>query len=849
MFIFRKIAPLSCKTFFYSKSNLCTLSVSSDEFAAILRTCSDPRDLPTGRQLHARCVVSGIIRTDHFLGTKILGMYVLCGGGITDSSNVFYGHGMSQLVSSSEPWNWMIRGLANVGLYDFVFLFYLKMLGFGILPHKYTFPSVVKALGGVSDRGARCKVMDELVELMGERVDMFVGSSLIKFYVENGRLIEAQRLFERMPQKDCVLWNVMMNGCLKNGDWRDVIKLFLEMWRTPVRPNNATFAGILSVCAPEGLVDLGAQLHGLSVICGLEMDPTVANTLLAMYSKCKSLDDARRLFDSMPQPDVVSWNAIISGYAQNGIMEEARYWFREMVSAGAKPDAVTFSSLLPSITDSVSLKQVKLLHGYILRNGVPCDVFLKSALIDAYFKCRSAKLAIKMFELTSDADIVIYTAMISGSVLNGLNHDAVTLFKKLLEQKLVPTSVTIASLLPAFAGLASLRLGKELHGYILRQGLDHICFVQSSVADMYAKCGWMDVALNIFANMPDKDVVCWNSMITNCSQNGKPEEAIGFFREMGLNGIMYDRVSISSVLSACASLPALHHGREIHGYMVKCSYCHDIYAESALIDMYAKCGCLDLARRVFDMLREKNDVSWNSIIAAYGSHGALNECLSLFDKMIDNSMRPDSVTFLAIISACGHAGEIDKGINFFYSMTNEYGIPCKMEHYACVADLFGRAGRVKEAFEMIKIMPFPPDAGIWGTLLGACRLHGHVELASIASQHLIQMEPENSGYYMLLSNLHADVGQWKGVLNVRRLMKERAIKKVPGISWIEVDRTPHMFVAADGNHPKSKQIYVVLELLIEELRKEGYIPQPKISSRPLIEGLCMSGRSDPLLCA
>ncbi|XWS20754.1 hypothetical protein CRYUN_Cryun31cG0129700 [Craigia yunnanensis] len=422
--------------------------------------------------------------------------------------------------------------------------------------------------------------------------------------------------------------------------------------------------------------------------------------------------------------------------------------------------------------------------------------------------------------------------MISGYVFNGMNNDALEVFRWLLQEKIRPNAVTMASVLPACADLAALKMGKELHGNIIKNGLADRCHVGSAVIDMYAKCGRLDLAHHVFGRLSERYSVCWNSMISSCSQNGKPEEAIDLFRRMGKTGSKYDCVSISAAFSACTDLPAPHYGKEIHGFMIKGSLCSDLFAESALIDMYAKCGNLGFAQRVFDMMEEKNEVSWNSIIAAYGNHGRLKDCLAMFHEMLKNKIQPDHVTFLAIISACGHAGKVNDGIHYFQSMTEEYGIPARMEHFACLVDLFGRAGRLNEAFKTIQIMPFSPDTSVWGTLLGACRNHGNVELAEVASRHLFDLDPQNSGYYVLLSNLLADAGHRRSVLKVRSLMKERGVQKVPGYSWIEVNNTTHMFVAADGSHPQSKHIYSLLTTLLLELKREGYVPQLYLRMHP-----------------
>ncbi|XP_016648944.1 PREDICTED: pentatricopeptide repeat-containing protein At4g21300-like [Prunus mume] len=652
-------------------------------------------------------------------------MYFLCGS-IVDAKNIFY-----QLdLQYTLPWNWMIRGFTMMGYFEFALLFYFKMLGSGISPDKYTFPSVIKACGGVNNVRLG-KAIYDTIQFMGFGVDIFVGSSLIQLYMGNGCIHDAWCLFVEMPHKDCVLWNVMLHGYVKNGESKNAVGMFLEMRNSEIKPNAVTFACILSVCASEAMIGFGTQLHGLIVACGLELDSPVANTLLAM----------------------------------------------------------------------------------------------------------NVDMAHKIFNQSTRTDVVMCTAMISGLVLNGMNNDALEIFRWLLKEKMRPNSLTLASVLPACAGLVALKLGKELHGNILKHGLDGRLHLGSALTDMYAKSGRLDLVHQVFERMFERDTICWNSMITSYSQNGKPEEAIDIFRQMGMAGAKYDCVSISAALSACANLPALHYGKEIHGFMIRSAFRSDLFAESALIDVYAKCGNLFLARSVFDMMEEKNEVSWNSIISAYGSHGCLQDSLVLFHEMLGNGILLDHVTFLGILSACGHAGQVDDGIFYFRCMIEEYGIPARLEHCACMVDLFGRAGRLSEAFETIKSMPFSPDSGVWGTLLGACRVHGNVELAEEASRHLFDLEPQNSGYYILLSNIHADAGKWGSVLKVRSLMKERGVQKVPGYSWIEVNNNTHMFVAADGSHPQSAQIYSMLKSLLLELRKEGYNPQPCLPTHPQTSGM------------
>ncbi|KAL3654629.1 hypothetical protein CASFOL_001614 [Castilleja foliolosa] len=826
--MYKRISTLSNHRFFHSIPKQpssffpYTEEVLASHLAPLLQQKGSsflfPSVLHQTQQIHAQITLHGLHNMG-ILGTRILGMYLLCNN-YSDAKKLF-----CQLqLCYAAPWNWMIRGFTVMGYYNYAILFYFKMLIFGTSPDKYTFPYLIKACGGLGAVNL-VKHVHETIKDLGFEQDVYVGSALVKFYAENDCLGDARQVFDKLPQKDIVLWNAMLHGYLKCETLSvNVIDLFVEMRKSEIEPNYVTYTCVLSLCGSRSMVGFGTQVHGLVMKCGLETDSPVVNTLVSMYAKCRRLLDARKLFDLVGKADRVTWNGMIGGYVQNGCMPHALGLFRKMLTSEVEPDSVTFACLLPLIPEMGLFDTGKEIHCYIVRQGVLFDLFLKNALIDMYFKCKNVKMARNVFEQSTDVDIVICTAMISGFVLNGLNIDALNIFRLLLGKKLRPNAVTFASVLPACAGLTNIKLGKELHGNIIRKGLERRCYVGSAILDMYAKCGKLDLAHEVFDRMPERDSVCWNSMITNFSQNSKPEQAMDLFYRMGPEGAKYDCVSISAALSACSNLSALRLGKEIHCFMNRGGFNFDPIASSALIDMYAKCGDLNSAQLVFDSMDSPNEVSWNSIISAYGNHGELDRCLWLFREMEIEGFKPDHVTFLAIISACGHVGRVEEGKVQFDRMVQDYGIEAKREHYACLIDSFGRAGCLEDAYKVIDEMPFMPDSGIWGTLLGACRLHGNVELAEVASEHLFRLDPQNSGYYVLLSNLHADSGTWMRVDQIRNIMKERRVQKIPGYSWIEVNKGYHVFGASDKSHPQSYRIYRALDNLLVELQDEGYVP-------------------------
>uniref|UniRef100_A0ACD6A195 Uncharacterized protein n=2 Tax=Avena sativa TaxID=4498 RepID=A0ACD6A195_AVESA len=797
---------------------------------ALLRGCVAPSHLPLGLRIHARAVTSGLLEVAYgpaALQTRLIGMYVLSRR-FRDAVAVF--SSLPQAATAAAlPWNWIIRGLTMAGHHRFAVLFFVKMWAHPSAPRPdgHTLPYVVKscaALGALS----LGRLVHRTARELGLDRDMYVGSALIKMYADSDLLAGAREVFDGMAERDCVLWNVMMDGYVKAGDVPSAAGLFKGMRASGCDPNFATLACFLSVCAAEADLISGMQLHTLAVKYGLEPEVAVSNTLVSMYAKCQCLDDAWRLFGLMPRDDLVTWNGMISGCVQNGLVDDALRLFCDMQKSGIQPDSVTLASLLPALTDLNGFKQGKEMHGYIVRNCIHLDVFLVSALVDIYFKCRDVRMAQNVFDATKTVDVVIGSTMISGYVLNGMSEAAVKMFRYLLQVGIKPNAVMVASMLPACASMATVKFGQELHGYVLKNAYEGRCYLESALMDMYAKCGRLDLSHYMFSTMSAKDEVTWNSMISSYAQNGEPEAALELFRQMSMEGVKYNNVTISSILSACAGLPAIYYGKEVHGIIIKGPIRADVFAESALIDMYGKCGNLELALRVFEFMPEKNEVSWNSIISAYGAHGLVKESVSLLSRMQEEGFNADHVTFLALISACSHAGQVEEGLRLFQCMTEEYQIEPRVEHLACMVDLYSRAGKLDKAMQFIADMPFKPDAGIWGALLHACRVHRNVELAEIASHELFRLDPHNSGYYVLMSNINAVAGRWDGVSKMRRLMKDKKVQKIPGYSWVDVNNTSHLFVAADKSHPDSEDIYMSLKSLLLELKHEGYVPRPDI---------------------
>lgn len=425
----------------------------------------------------------------------------------------------------------------------------------------------------------------------------------------------------------------------------------------------------------------------------------------------------------------------------------------------------------------------------------------------------------------------------------------------MLTQGVEPNCFTFSAVLK----VCSLEPGRALHCHAIKSGFDSDLYVRTGLVDVYARAGdvWsaqhlfdtmpekslvsltamitcyakhgkVDEARALFDGMMDRDVVCWNVMIDGYTQHGMPNEAMLLFRTMLAAKVKPNEVTVLSALSACGQIGALESGRWLHTYIANNRIQINVHVGTALIDMYSKCGSLEDARLVFNRIRDKDVVAWNTMIVGYAMHGFSQEALLLFNEMGRIGYQPTDITFIGILSACAHAGLVSQGREFFSSMKNNYGIKPKIEHYGCMVNLLSRAGHLEEAYDLIKNMDIDPDPVLWGTLLGACRLHGNTALGEEIAEFLVSHDLANSGTYILLSNIYAATGNWDGVARVRTIMKESGIQKEPGCSSIEVNNKIHEFVAGDKRHLKSKQIYNMLEQINGWLKAHGYTPQTDI---------------------
>ncbi|XP_015898638.3 putative pentatricopeptide repeat-containing protein At3g11460, mitochondrial [Ziziphus jujuba] len=545
---------------------------------------------------------------------------------------------------------------------------------------------------------------------------------------------------------------------------------------------------------------------------------------MSLQKRCglPRLQAAKATTTSTASTTVVPWNSRLRELANQCHFAEALTLYRQMLRSGHPPNAFTFPSALKSCAALSLLVTGKLLHGHVVKTGCEPEPFVQTSLISMYCRCSLIKNARRVFEDNDSSRklTVCYNALISGYTSNSKISDAVLLFRRMREAGLSVNSVTMLGLIPGCIDPVHLGLGMCLHGCIIKSGLDIDLSVGNCLLTMYVKCGSVDYARSVFDEMPGKGLITWNAMISGYAQNGLATHVLDLYREMEFLGIRPDPVTLVGVLSSCAHLGAHGVGREVEQKIKFHGFGSNTFLSNCLINMYARCGNLVKAHAIFNSMVEKSIVSWTVIIGGYGMHGHGEIAVQLFDEMVRTGIRPDKTIFVSVLSACSHAGLTEKGLEYFTAMERKYGLQPGPEHYSCMVDLLGRAGRLKEAEDMIGSMQVKPDGAVWGALLNACKIHKNVDLAELAFKRVIELEPRNVGYYVLLSNIYTDGENLEGVLNVRKMMRERQLKKEPGYSYVELKGKVNIFLAGDRTHHQTVEIYKMLyelESLVKEL--------------------------------
>ncbi|KMS98200.1 hypothetical protein BVRB_4g094640 [Beta vulgaris subsp. vulgaris] len=649
-------------------------------------------------------------------------------------------------------------------------------------------------------------------------------TKLVSLFCKFQSLDEAARVFDPIEDKIDALYHTMLKGYALNSCINDGFSFFCRMKCDGVEPIVYNFTYLLKLCGDHSDIRRGREIQGHLIVSGSGLNLFAMTGIMNMYAKCREVSDAYKMFDRMPEKDVASWNALIAGYAQNGYAKIALELFVRMQEEGQRPDWITVITVLPALADMGYLVVGKSVHAYVIRAGFETYVNVLTALVDMYAKCRAVGTARLIFDSMESKTVVTWNSMIDGYVQSGNPQEAMTLFEKMLEEGIEPSDVSIMEALHACSDLGDIEKGMVVHKMSDQLGFGSNVSITNSLISMYSKCNKVDNAVELFDNLKNKTRVSWNAMIIGFAQNGCVNEALNYFSEMQLRGIKLDSFTLVSVIPALAELSILRQAKWIHGLAIRTCLDTNVFVKTALVDMYAKCGAIETARRLFDDMDERHVTTWNVMIDAYGTHGLGEAALELFSEMQNGPIQPNEVTFLCIISACSHSGLVGDGKYYFGMMKEEYSLEPAMDHYGAMVDLLGRAGLLDEAWDFIQNMPIEPGVSIYGAMLGACKIHKNLELGEKAANRLFDLDPDDGGYHVLLANIYSAASMWDKVAEVRSMMDKKGLRKTPGCSLVELRNEFHTFHSGSTMHPQSREIYAYLDKLLKSIKSIGYVP-------------------------
>ncbi|KAL3522318.1 hypothetical protein ACH5RR_015152 [Cinchona calisaya] len=790
-------------------------------YSKLLAELSKTKSLDPALQVHAHLTKLGL-HQDPSHRNHLINLYSKCS---------LFGYARRLFDESPEPedlvsWSSLISGYAQNGLGKEALLAFREMHHLGIKCNEFAFPSVLKACSLTKDL-VLGRVVHGIVVVTGFESDVYVANTLVVMYAKCGEFVDSRRLFDEIPERNSVSWNALFSCYTQIECFGEAVGLFREMVASGIRPDEFSLSTIINACTGLGDIGQGNKIHGYLIKLGFDSDPFSLNALVDMYAKVGTFEDALAVFQEIGRPDTVSWNAVIAGCALHEYHDQALELFAQMTCSGLKPNVFTLSSVLKACAGLRLQELGKRLHSLLLKLDL-LDAFVSVGLIDMYSKCGLLEDAKLVYDLMPQKDFIATNAMISGYTQNGADREGLMLFVEMYKKGMGFDQTTLLAILNCSAEMQAVDTCKQVHVISVKSGLQSDAFVTNSLIDSYGKCFQMDDAARIFEECPSIDLPSFTSIISAYAQCGQGEEALKLYRKLQDVEAKPDSFVCCTLLNACANLSAYEQGKQIHVHVLKYGFMSDLFAGNSLVNMYAKCGSLKDADRAFSEVPQRGIVSWSAMIGGLAQHGHGKKALLLFDKMLKDGVAPNHVTLVSVLCACNHAGLVTEAKNYFKMMEESFGIQPTQEHYACMIDVLGRAGKLDEAMDLVKKMPFEANASIWGALLGAARIHKNVELGQLAAEMLLTLEPEKSGTHVLLANIYASVGSWDNVAKMRRLMKDSKVKKEPGMSWIEVKDKIYTFIVGDRSHSRSKEIYAKLEELGDLMAKAGYVPMIEV---------------------
>ena len=802
-------------------TQMASLGIAPDNatLPLVLKACARLSAVESGKNIHSSILGTSLIG-DIRVGTALVDFYCKCGL-IEEARKVFDEMRVRDVVS----WNALISGYVGCFYHEEAVFLFREMEREGFKANSRT----VVALLLACEDGLEIRLGKEIHGYCLRNglfdLDPHVGTALIGFYLKFDVRI-SRLVFDLMIVRSIVSWNAMINGYVDVGNYLEALNLFLSMLENGVHFDSVTMLVVIQACAEFESLQLGMQIHQMAIKLNYVGDLFIVNALLNMYSENGILASSCALFDTIPECDVALWNSMISAYIDFGCYEEALSLFISMKNKGVKEDERTISIMLSTCAKFADgLRKGKSLHAHAIRCRMKMDVSLGNALLSMYAELNFVEAVQNVFAELRSLNVISWNTMILALAHSKMRSEAWQLFGVMRKSEFKPNTYTIISILATCEDETCLNVGRSIHGFVVKHGIEVNLSLNTMLTDMYMNCGDEASARTLFESCTNRDLISWNSIIANYINDNQVHEALLLFNRM-ISEVEPNPVTIINVLSSCTDLANLPQGQCLHAYVIRRhSYLgFNLSLANAFITMYARCGSMQNAKKIFDTLPRRNIISWNAMITGYRVHGWGYDAILAFLQMLEAGYQPNGVTFLSVMSACSHSGLLEKGLEIFQSMIQDFNITPELAHYGCVVDLLGRGGRLDEAREFIKSMPIEPDASVWRALLSACRVNYNTKLAQNIFEKLVELEPMNPGNYVLLSNIYAAAGHWLEVRQIRTWLKEKGLNKPPGISWIVVRSQVHYFTAGDMSHLQSDKIYANLNSLLSTIKENGYVP-------------------------
>ncbi|KAH7294004.1 hypothetical protein KP509_28G052000 [Ceratopteris richardii] len=612
----------------------------------------------------------------------------------------------------------------------------------GFSPNSITFISLLQACGTIQavQKGEELHAEIEKKGYLG--TGTILGNAVLDMYAKCGELVKAQRFFNKLGALNVISWTALINGYSQHGHDKEALKTFAWMKRAGFLPNAVTYACVLKACGNIGTSDIGEKIHIDMARRGfIGTGNMLLHSLIDMYAKCGELGKAQEIFDSIVENDVMTWTALISGYCQYGYDQKPLECFEHMKHEGISPTALTFASVLKCCGSIKALDKGEELHAdTILMGFLDEDIGLANALVSMYVKCDALMEAQHMFDNLSVRDVVTWSSLIAGFCQHQDIQEALDCLEQMMEGGISPDAMTFICIVQACSGLKEVEKGMELHCELARRELlDDNAVLGNSLVDLYAKCGLLAKAEEVFNMLPSRTLVAWSVLISGYCLHGLDEDALRCFERMKGEFVSPDAVTFAGILGACSSVGAAEKGIEIHSEIYRMRMLGtDTVLSSALVDMYAKCGLLALAKEVFDQLPVQDVVSWSALITGYHDNGHVKEALNCFERMKHQGISPDGVTFICVLDACSSIDAYHSGQMYYEAMSASFGIIPTLEHHTCMAVLYGRAGQLDKSISVIKKTQschYPP---LWRSFIAACRKWGNMTLGRLAFEHSLQ---------------------------------------------------------------------------------------------------------------